>query len=73
MNDYLEVDHGLNCLREAFSNEDNGKRFQETLENICRARMDAIHQLELRYRLTEAQTFTDSLALLKDVVIAVFV
>lgn len=34
MNDYLEVEHGLNCLVAAFKNEENGKRFQSTLENI---------------------------------------
>lgn len=34
MNDYLEVEHGLNCLVTAFKNEENGKRFQSTLESI---------------------------------------
>jgi len=38
------------------------------LENVCHARMDAIHQMELKYRLTEAGTFTDSLSLLKEAV-----
>lgn len=34
MNDYMEVEHGLNCLVAAFKNEENGKRFQATLEGI---------------------------------------
>jgi hypothetical protein len=34
MNDFSEVKHGLNCLVTAFKDEDNGKRFQATLENI---------------------------------------
>lgn len=34
MNDSREVEHGLHCLIEAFRNEKNGKRFQESLETI---------------------------------------
>jgi len=34
MNDYLEIEHGWDCLREAFHSETTGKRFKELLSNI---------------------------------------
>jgi len=34
MNDYREIDHGIDCLITAFKNESDGKLFQDTLENI---------------------------------------
>ncbi|MBN2417569.1 hypothetical protein JXO52_17160 [bacterium] len=37
-------------------------------ENVCRARMDAIYQMELRFQMMGDYVYTDSLAMLKDTV-----
>jgi hypothetical protein len=34
MNDYMEVEHGLDCLVNAFKSETEGKRFKEMLNNL---------------------------------------
>ncbi|MCK5146074.1 hypothetical protein KAR48_04920 [bacterium] len=40
---------------------------QETeMEKICHARMDALYQMELNFRLSEADTYTDSVSWLRD-------
>ena len=34
MNDYLEIQHGLDCLTKAFKNDEEGQPFQKTLEKL---------------------------------------
>jgi hypothetical protein len=34
MNDYLEVNHGINCLIAAFHNKNEGARFQTVIEEL---------------------------------------
>jgi len=34
MNDFMEVQHGLNCLTAAYNNGQSGKRFRDALENL---------------------------------------
>jgi len=39
---------------------------EAAMENVCRARMDALYQMEVNFRLSEADTYTDSVAWLRD-------
>ncbi len=46
MNDYLEVDHGINCLTSAYRNENEGKKFKDALEDLFPG---AIQEFELLF------------------------
>lgn len=45
MNDYMEVQHGLDCLINAFTSENEGKRFKEMLNCIFPGIVDEVTKL----------------------------
>jgi len=45
MNDYLEVEHGINCLVSSFKNENEGAKFKAVMESIFPGVIDEITKL----------------------------
>lgn len=43
---------------------------EATNENVCHARMDALYQMEVNFRLSEANAYTDSVAMLRDYILS---